>query len=131
MPGLHLQTSAPKCEPPDPALEVERLEALLAERRAELTALQAELRDFKALYAEVVGSRLAELSEVEREIRRAEARLVGLDEDAYGGEEDAAHFYEPTPKASRRSSATNTYNPTAPRPRATTSRKTSPRASSN
>ena len=99
MPGLYLQTSAPKCEPPDPALEVERLEALLAERRAELTALQEELRDFKARYAETVGSRLAELSEVEREIRRAEARLVGLDEDAYGGEEDATHFYEPTPRA--------------------------------
>src|SRR3989440_7629841 len=98
MPSLHLQTSAPKGEPPDPALEVERLEALLAERRAELSALQEELRDFKARYARTVGGRRAELAEVEREIRRAEARLVGLDEDA-DGEEDEAQFYEPTPRA--------------------------------
>ncbi|PYS99983.1 MAG: hypothetical protein DMF65_09000, partial [Acidobacteria bacterium] len=69
MPGLSLQTSAHDAAPHDPALEAERLEALLAERRAELSALQEELRDFKARYAEVVGSRLAELSEVEREIR--------------------------------------------------------------
>ena len=99
MPSLHLQTSAPKGEPPDPALEVERLEALLAERRAELSALQEELRDFKARYARTVGSRLAELAEVEREIRRAEARLVGLDDAEDGGEEDEAQFYEPTPRA--------------------------------
>ena len=99
MPSLHLQTSAPKGEPPDPALEVERLEALLAERRAELSALQEELRDFKARYARTVGSRLAELAEVEREIRRAEARLVGLDDAEDGSEEDEAQFYEPTPRA--------------------------------
>ena len=99
MSSLNLQTSAREGAPHDPALEVERLDALLSERRAELTALQASLRDFKARYAETVGSRLAELAEVEREIRRAEARLVGADEDADGGDGDAAHFYEPTPRA--------------------------------
>ena len=99
MPSLHLQTSARVGEPADPALEAERLEALLAERRAELTALQEELRDFKARYAETVGIRLAELAEVEREIRRAEARLVGLDDVEDGSEADAEGFYEPTPRA--------------------------------
>ncbi|MCA1631338.1 MAG: hypothetical protein LC774_13555 [Acidobacteria bacterium] len=44
--------AAPAKEPPDPAREAERLAALLAERRAELTNLQESLRDFKTRYAE-------------------------------------------------------------------------------
>lgn len=84
--------------PTDPALEVARLEELLAGRRAELTALQEELREFKARYARAVGSRLSELAEVERQIRRAEARLLGL-EEGDGAEEESSDFYEPQPAA--------------------------------
>ena len=96
-PSLHIQPSAANA-PTDPALEVGRLESLLAGRRAELSALQEELREFKARYAQTVGSRLAELAEVEREIRRAEARLLGLDEEGAGAEEEASDFYEPQPR---------------------------------
>jgi hypothetical protein len=83
----------------DPALEVARLEELLAGRRAELAALQEELREFKARYARAVGSRLAELAEVERQIRRAEARLLGAEEEDDGAEEESSDFYEPQPAA--------------------------------
>jgi hypothetical protein len=99
MPSLQLRKTERDDARTDPALEVERLRVLVAERRAELAALQEEFRDFKARYAQVVGSRLAELAEVEREIRRAEARLAGLDEDEAEAEEEAARFYEPTPRA--------------------------------
>jgi hypothetical protein len=99
MSNLELRTRERDGAPQDPALEAERLSALLSERRAELSALQEEFREFKARYAQVVGSRLAELSEVEREVRRAEARLMGLGEDACGVEEDASEFYEATPRA--------------------------------
>jgi hypothetical protein len=99
MRSLHLQTTATGREPRDPALEVERLEALLAERRAELVASQEELREFKERYARTVGGRLAELSEVEDEIRRAEARLAGLDEEE-DAEDEPSNFYEPSPSAS-------------------------------
>ncbi|MGH9902200.1 MAG: hypothetical protein ACRD68_10380, partial [Pyrinomonadaceae bacterium] len=73
------------------AQEVARLESLLAGRGVELTALQEEFRAFKARYAQTVGSRLAELSEVECEIRKAEERLLGVKSDAGAedGEEDA------------------------------------------
>jgi hypothetical protein len=95
MHGLHLQKSASAREAVDPALEVERLEALLGERRAELSSLQEEFRAFKSRYAEVVGGPLAELSEVEQEIRRAEARMLGLEEEA--GEDEPSRFYDSTP----------------------------------
>ncbi|HEX8097823.1 MAG TPA: hypothetical protein VF507_07290, partial [Pyrinomonadaceae bacterium] len=95
MQSVTLHPTANAKEPPDPAREAARLSALLAERRAELTALQDGLRDFKARYASTVGSRLAELSELERAIRAAEARTLGVehadepDEDAAAG--PAAH----------------------------------------
>ena len=95
-PGLQLSPPAADA-PADPALEVERLASLLAGRRAELSALQEEFREFKARYARTVGSRLAELAEVEREVRRAEARLFGLEEDEGGDEEEASDFYKPRP----------------------------------
>ena len=95
-PGLQLRPPAADA-PADPALEVERLASLLAGRRAELSALQEEFRGFKARYARTVGSRLAELAEVEREIRRAEARLLGLEEDEGADAEEASDFYEPQP----------------------------------
>jgi hypothetical protein len=102
MHNLSLHTSAAKDSPPDPAREVERIAALLAEHRAELTALQEEFRAFKARYAQAVGSRLAELSEVEREIREAAARRLGLEEDTGAdADEGGAHFYEPAPSAAQ------------------------------
>src|ERR687890_1414495 len=95
MHGLDLHKSAAAREPVDPAREVVRLEALLEERRAELSALQEEFRQFKSRYAEVVGGPLAELAEVEQEIRRAEARMLGLEDDAEEG--GPSRFFDPTP----------------------------------
>ncbi|MCA1594665.1 MAG: hypothetical protein LC754_18955 [Acidobacteria bacterium] len=86
MQSLSLQESADRNAPPDLASEVARLDALLDERRGELTALQDEMREFKARYTQVVGSRMAELAEVECAIREAEARRLGV-EDA--GETEA------------------------------------------
>lgn len=98
MHGLHLQKTAGA--PADPAAEVGRLESLLEERRAELSALQEEFREFKARYAQVVGGPLAELSEVEREIRLAEARTLGLEEEE---EEEAgpSQFHDAAPAPAR------------------------------
>jgi hypothetical protein len=78
-------------EPLDTAVEMARLEALLEERRRELAALQEEMRVFKARYTEVVGGRLASLSEIEREIKRAEARLLGVDEEAGAESSEEEH----------------------------------------
>jgi hypothetical protein len=77
-------------EPPDPAQEFARLSTLLEERRAELSALQDGLRDFKARYAEKVGSRLATLAELERAIRDAETRTLGVEHDGDADEDAAA-----------------------------------------
>ncbi len=100
MHSVQLQTSVRREGAPDPALEVERVAALVEERGAELKALQEELREFKARYARTVGARLTELAEVEAEIRRAEARLAGLEEEE--GETDAEgrpDFYDAAPSA--------------------------------
>ena len=82
MQSLSLHSSAANSEPLDLALEVARLESSLIERRAELNALQEEFRQFKTLYTQTIGSRLAELSEVELAIREAEAHRLGIEEDA-------------------------------------------------
>jgi len=94
MQSLSLHETASQNGRPDLELQVSKLEMLLAERRAELVALQQELRAFKERYARVVGSRLAELGEVERGIREAEARLFDLEteaeaEDDAGASDDA------------------------------------------
>lgn len=86
MQSLSRHSPAEKNAPVDLAQELVRLESLLAERRVELLALQEELRAFKARYTQIVGSRLAELAEVERAIREAERRTLGTDEK---DEEDA------------------------------------------
>jgi hypothetical protein len=100
MPSVQLQTSARPEAPPDPALEVGRVAALVEERGAELKALQEGLREFKARYARTVGARLAELAEVEAEIRRAEARLAGLEEEeAEGDAEGRPDFHDAAPSA--------------------------------
>ena len=82
MQSLTINSQAAREEPLDLAAEVARLDALLSERQVELTTLQAEMLKFKARYTQVVGSRLAELAEVEQAIREAEARLHGACEDA-------------------------------------------------
>lgn len=66
---------------PDVASEIARLEELLAEKRRELAALQEAMQEFRALYTRVVGSKLAELAEVEHAIREAERKLLGESEE--------------------------------------------------
>ncbi|HLL13796.1 MAG TPA: hypothetical protein VK388_01835 [Pyrinomonadaceae bacterium] len=88
MQSLSLQPSATREEPFDPAAEVARLESLLTERRAELTALQEEMHTFKIRYTEIVGSRLAELAEIEQTIKQAEARLNDPEGDAQAEERE-------------------------------------------
>ncbi len=89
MQSLSLHESAAQNAQPDLELQVSKLELLLAERRAELAALQQELRAFKEQYAQIVGGRLAELGEVERSIKEAEARLFDLEMET-DAEENAA-----------------------------------------
>jgi len=89
MQSLTVNPQAGRDEPLDVAAEVARLEALLSERQVELTTLQEEMFEFKARYAQVVGSRLAELAEVEQAIREAEARALREREgDAANAEDD-------------------------------------------
>ncbi len=94
MQNLTLHPSAAQNTPPDLEAEIARLEMLLAERRIELSTLREELHAFKARYTQTVGGCLAELEEVEREIREAEARMLGV--GAGGKGEDAG-----TPDAAR------------------------------
>jgi hypothetical protein len=89
MQSLELHSNATKTGPANLGEEVARLEIELSARRAELTSLQEEFRIFKARYTETVGSRLAELSEVERAIKEAEARLLGVEADAEEDELEA------------------------------------------
>ena len=97
--SVHLQPSTVNEKAPDAAAEAGRLAALLEERRAELSALQEEFREFKERYARTVGGRLSELAEVEAEIRRAEARLAGLEEDESPEEEGRPDFEGTAPSA--------------------------------
>ena len=87
MQSLIRQPTANREEPFDLAAEVARLEKLLSEQQAELSVLREELHKFKARYAQVVGSRLAELADIEQAIREAEARLHPGVETAPGAEE--------------------------------------------
>ena len=97
--SAHLQTTPSHERGPDAAAEAERLAALLEERRAELSALQEEFREFKERYARTVGGRLAELAGVEAEIRRAEARFAGLEEDVEEEGDDRPDFEGTAPSA--------------------------------
>jgi hypothetical protein len=54
--------------------ELATLETRLAERELDLATLQAELHSFEGVYLRIVGSRLAELDEVEAQIAEAVAR---------------------------------------------------------
>lgn len=80
MQSLSLHSSSEKNASTDLAQELVRLESLLCERRDELVALQEELRAFRARYTQIVGSRLAELAEVERAIKEAERHTLGTNE---------------------------------------------------
>ena len=79
MQSLSLQENAHQEREPDLELEISQLEGVLTLRRAELVALQEELREFKLRYTQVIGSRLAGLGEVEGQIKEAEARLFDLE----------------------------------------------------
>lgn len=97
MQSLSLHENASTGREPDLELEISQLEILLTERRAELVALQDELRDFKLRYTQIVGSRLAELSEVESHIKEAEARLFNLETQTEGDAEENADSDERQP----------------------------------
>ncbi|MDT4897843.1 MAG: hypothetical protein QOH25_2920 [Acidobacteriota bacterium] len=99
MQSLSLHETAAQNTPPDLELEISKLEVLLAERRRELVALQEELRDFKLRYTQVVGSRLAELGEVESSIKQAEARLFDLETNAEGDVDETASSDDAQPSA--------------------------------
>jgi hypothetical protein len=91
MQSFSLQPSTARDEPFDLAAEVARLESLLDERQVELTTLQEEMHRFKVRYTQIVGSRLAELAEIEQAIKKAEARLHEPDDEAQAeeGEDEA------------------------------------------
>lgn len=79
MHSLSLHSSATKNGPLDLATEVARLESELTARRSELVVLQEEFQEFKVRYTQIIGSRLAELAEIEREIKAAEAQRLGVE----------------------------------------------------
>ncbi|MBX3267333.1 MAG: protein kinase [Acidobacteria bacterium] len=56
--------------------ELAQLEDILAQKELELLTLQAELKDFEALYLRTVGVKYAELDELEALIAEAEAKQV-------------------------------------------------------
>ncbi|HEX9917681.1 MAG TPA: hypothetical protein VGA87_00870, partial [Pyrinomonadaceae bacterium] len=89
MQSLSLQPSTARDEPFDLAAEVARLESLLSARQIELATLQEEMHKFKVRYTQIVGSRLAELAEIEGLIKQAEARLHDSASDAPAEEGEA------------------------------------------
>jgi len=94
MQSLSLHSSSEKSAHTDLAQEIARLEALLVERKLELVALQEELRAFRELYTQLIGSRLSELAEVERAIKEAERHALGVDASVDEEEEASAHETE-------------------------------------
>jgi hypothetical protein len=100
MHGINLHPAAPNAA--DPASEIERLETVLRERRAELARLQEELREFKARYTHVCGGPLAELAELERAIRTAEEQRLGVGADDESDADDPASSGAPPAGATLR-----------------------------
>jgi hypothetical protein len=96
MQSLSLQPSTARDEPFDLTGEVARLESLLSVRQLELTTLQEEMHKFKVRYTQIVGSRLAELAEIEQAIKQAEASLHGLVHDASAEEVSGADGFGQT-----------------------------------
>lgn len=68
--------------------ELAALESTLADRELELATLKADLRAFEVQYLRTVGSRLAELDEIEAQISEAEARRRPTD---FAARERAEH----------------------------------------
>ncbi len=103
MQSLSLHPSSTQTGTTDFQEEIARLEARLAEARHELSILQEEMRAFKARYTEIVGGPLAELSEVEREIKEAEARCFGVEveDEEETAAEDRAHPSHEAPTVRR------------------------------
>jgi hypothetical protein len=99
MQSLSLNENASETVPVNLEDEIAGVEAKLMERREGLRALQQELRAFKEHYAQVVGSPLTELGEVERAIREAEARLFNLEAES-DAEESVANEVQHSTSAS-------------------------------
>src|ERR1041385_2346729 len=59
--------------------ELAALEAELAQRELDLATLQAELHAFESQYLKVVGSRYAELEEIEARMAEAQRKAYGQD----------------------------------------------------
>ena len=83
-----MTTQITQTEPPE-ARELEKkraelatLETRLGERELDLATVQAELHSFEGIYLRVVGSRLAELDEIEAKIAEAGARHQPKDQEA-------------------------------------------------
>jgi len=83
-----MTTRIPQITPPE-ARELEKkrvelavLQARLAERELDLATLRAELHRFEGTYLRIVGSRLAELDEIEAQIAGADARNRPKDREA-------------------------------------------------
>ena len=102
MQSLSLHETASRNAPVDLAQEIANLEALIIEERAELVRLQQSLREFKERYTQTVGSPLAELSEVERAIKEAEARLFDLETESEREGTDDSYAAEHVTSASAR-----------------------------
>jgi hypothetical protein len=82
MARIQLVTSPEARELDKKRAELAGLEVRLAERELDLATLQAELRSFEGTYLRVVGSRLAELDEIEAQIGEAGARNKPKDREA-------------------------------------------------
>jgi len=79
---IQLVTSPEDRELEKKKTELASLQQRLAERELDLATLQVELRSFEGTYLRIVGSRLAELDEVEAQIAEAEARPTPQDQKA-------------------------------------------------
>ncbi|HYJ44963.1 MAG TPA: hypothetical protein VEV81_00015 [Pyrinomonadaceae bacterium] len=100
MQSLSLHETASRNATVDLEQEISNLGALLVERRAELGRLQQELREFKSRYTQRIGAPLAELSEVERAIKEAEARLFDIEAESETEEADDSDAAEHAMSAS-------------------------------
>lgn len=101
MQSLSLHSSANKNEALDLAVEVARLESALIERRDELVALQEEFQQFKVRYTQMVGSRLADLAEIERAIKTAETQRLGVDAEVESEAPDDEEVHVAAQEASK------------------------------
>jgi len=91
MTNLVLHSPEAKGDPFQLSVEIAHLETLIVERQREFAERQDELREFRIRYTETIGSRLAELADVERAIREREDSLTkggAATEDTHVSEDD-------------------------------------------